>query len=501
MERRRKEKSPERVDERPYIMDEGRALNGPVEIVTVAGGMMLLALAVGFVVDFLVFLVMNLSTWLTDLVWGGYLKGTAEISLFPLIVCTAGGLVIGLWTFFTDNQVEPLEKVMGEFKQTGTYGIDPVKGTVSFLLPLVFGGSIGFEAGLTGIITAACCWIRDRLKAAGLRAAAVADVTISACLSAIFGTPLVGIVAGAESSPDDGEAELMEAPDVNAYNMRRPAKIVLYTSAAFGAFAGIRVCSAVFDASAGFPRFDAVTAGGTQLLWVFVAIAVAYVMMLVYHGTQYLARNIAARTGDSALGVIGRPLAAGFIIGLLAIAFPYVLFPGETQSHMLMENWSTWTAVALIATGLLKAFATPLCINWGWVGGNFCPSIFAGAACGYGIAMVTGADPALMVTVVVTAFLAGVVRKPVLTIASLLLCFPLESVIWCGLAAIVGAALPIPTLLLGASDEGAPRQRKRRKSPRREEPEREEDTAWGEEAALTDEDVRRPRRSREGRTR
>lgn len=501
MERRRKEKSPERVDERPYIMDEGRALNGPVEIVTVAGGMMLLALAVGFVVGFLVFLVMNLSTWLTDLVWGGYLKGTVEISLFPLIVCTAGGLVIGLWTFFTDNQVEPLEKVMGEFKQTGTYGIDPVKGTVSFLLPLVFGGSIGFEAGLTGIITAACCWIRDRLKAAGLRAAAVADVTISACLSAIFGTPLVGIVAGAESSPDDGEAELMEAPDVNAYNMRRPAKIVLYTSAAFGAFAGIRVCSAVFDASAGFPRFDAVTAGGTQLLWVFVAIAVAYVMTLVYHGTQYLARNIAARTGDSALGVIGRPLAAGFIIGLLAIAFPYVLFPGETQSHMLMESWGTWTAVALIATGMLKAFATPLCINWGWVGGNFCPSIFAGAACGYGIAMVTGADPALMVTVVVTAFLAGVVRKPVLTIAILLLCFPLESVIWCGLAAIVGAALPIPTLLLGASDEGAPRQRKRRKHPRREELEREEDAAWGEEAALPDEDVRRPRRPREGRTR
>ena len=47
MERRRKEKSPERVDERPYIMDEGRTLNGPVEIVTVAGGMMLLAVGAG----------------------------------------------------------------------------------------------------------------------------------------------------------------------------------------------------------------------------------------------------------------------------------------------------------------------------------------------------------------------------------------------------------------------------------------------------------------------
>lgn len=488
MGRRQRGERPQRVDERPYINDGGISFSGPAEAVTVTGGMMLLALVFGFVVGFLVFLVMNLSAWLTDLLWGGYLSGSLDVGLFPLIVCTAGGLVIGLWTYFTDNRIEPLEKVMEDFKRTGTYEIEPVKGTVSFLLPLVFGGSIGFEAGLTGIITAACCWIRDRLKAAGLRVAGVANVTIAASLSAIFGTPLVGIIAGAESSPEDGDGELMEEPNVNDYNMRRPAKIVLYTSAAFGAFAGIGVFSALFGASSGFPRFEAVSAEGLHLLWVFAAIALAYVMTLIYHGTQRFARGVAERTGDSALGVIGRPLAAGLIVGLLASVFPYVMFPGETQAHMLMESWSTWTAVALIATGLLKAFATPLCINWGWVGGNFCPSIFAGAACGYGLAMVTGADPALMVTVVITAFLAGVVRKPVLTIAILLLCFPVESIIWCGLAAIVGAALPVPGFLLegaapagrsGDEPGGAPR-RKRRRQPEQEDLEWEEEDAWDE---------------------
>ncbi|MBE6473571.1 MAG: chloride channel protein [Coriobacteriaceae bacterium] len=453
MGRRQKRGLSKAHDERPYINESGRLFSGPADAVAVTGGMTVLALAFGFAVGFLVFLVMNLSTWLTSLLWNGYLDGTLDVGMFPLIVCTAGGLVIGLWTYFTDDKIEPLEEVMAEFKRTGTYEISPVKGTVSFLLPLVFGGSIGFEAGLTGIITAACCWIRDRLKAAGLRVAAVADVTIAASLSAIFGTPLAGIVAGAESSPDDGSGDVLEEPNVDDYNMRKPAKIVLYTSAAFGAFAGIKVFSGIFGASAGFPRFDAVTADGLHLLWVLAAIAVAYAMTLIYHGTQRFARGVARRTGDSVLGTIGRPLAAGVILGLIATMLPYVMFPGEVQSHMLMETWSTWTALALIATGLLKAFATPLCINWGWVGGNFCPSIFAGAACGYGLSMITGADPALMVTVIITAFLAGVVRKPVLTIAILLLCFPLESIIWCGLAAIIGAALPVPSFLLGEPQE------------------------------------------------
>ena len=118
--------------------------------------------------------------------------------------------------------------------------------------------------------------------------------------------------------------------------------------------------------------------------------------------------------------------------------------PGEVQSHELMQTWTSWTAIALVVTGLLKAIATPTCINLGWMGGNFCPSIFAGAACGYGLSMVTGADPMLMVTVVTTGFLAGVTRKPVLSIAILMLCFPAQDIIWMGLAAIIASVLPVP---------------------------------------------------------
>ena len=445
------------ADLRPYVGDSGRKLTGPVDTIAVTSGMVLLALVVGFVVGFLVVLILNLSEWLTGALWGGYLDGSVELGAFPLVVCAVGGLVIGLWTLFSGSEVQPLEEVMSQFKRTGSYRMNPVKGAVSFLLPLVFGGSIGFEAGLTGLITAGCCWIRDKLKAAGLRAAAVADVTIAATLSAIFGAPFAGIVAGAESAPG-GMGRVSEEPDVDRYNMRRPAKIVLYTAAAFGAFAGMKLFSSLFGKSGGFPHFDPVGAEGAQFLWALAAIALAYAMTWIYHGSKRASGLLAQRLGPTPFATVAKPVVAGIVMGALAIAFPYILFPGEEQSHMLMETWGTWTAAALIATGLLKALVTPMCINLGWVGGNFCPSIFAGAACGYGLAMLTGADPALMVTVVTTGFLAGVVRKPLLTIAILLLCFPVESILWCGLAAIVGTALPLPAFLTqseSVSDEDA----------------------------------------------
>lgn len=443
-----------RRDPRPYIGDSGRSFEGVADIATVSIGMVVLALVVGFVIGFLVYLVMNLSIWLTSILWDG-LGGRVNVAFFPLVTCTLGGLAIGLWTHYSRSRVRGLEEVMAEFKATGSYDAgNPAKAVVSFLLPLVFGGSVGFEAGLTGLITAGCCWVRDKLKLAGMREVHITDVTIAASLSAIFGAPLAGIVAGAESSPADG-SDVLEEPDIDDYTMRRGVKIVLYTAAAIGAFAGVGAFSSLFGGASGLPRFDHISAGPSELVWVIPCLVVAYLLTLVYHGSRTGFSLLAWRLGDDMRATIAKPVIAGAILGLAAMVFPYVLFPGETQSHELMSTWTSWTALALIATGVLKAVVTPLCINMGWMGGHFFPSIFAGVACGFGLAMLTGADPMLMVTVVTTAFLAGVTRKPVLTLAILALCFPLDGILWSGLAAVVGATLPLPRIFVRgpAADE------------------------------------------------
>ena len=424
---------------RRYVVDAGRRPQRLSQKAAVTFAFVLLALVTGFVIGFAVYLVMNLSTWLTQLLW----RPLGSMTLYPLFVCALGGLVIGMWTWWSKDRVRPLEEVMGEFRRTGSYRTNGVlRPVVTFLLPLVFGGSIGFEAGLTGLITAGCCWIRDQLKKAGLRAGAMAEVSLAASMAAIFRTPLAGIVAGAEN-----------APDANEYDLRRGSKVVLYTAAAFGAFGGIRLCSNIFSVSGGLPRFESINATVTDVLWVLPCLVLAYVMTLVFHGASRLFSGVSAAVGDGMTATIAKPVVAGVIMGGIACALPFVLFPGEAQSEELMETWTAYSGIALVATGLLKAVVTPLCIKMGWVGGDFFPSIFAGVAAGYGLAALTGADPMLMVTVTTTAFLAGVLRNPLIVLAILFMCFPLNGIAWMGVAAVIGATLPIPRFLLGKDDE------------------------------------------------
>ena len=491
MRQRRASKS---ADSRPLIRDAAvRPQTFDTAFVRV--GMVLLAIVVGFVIGFAVRFLMDGSTWLTDRVWKD-LGTSLDVAWFPLVTCAVGGLVIGLWTWFSHDRVQPLEHVMGEFKRTGSYRTNgAVRPIVSFLLPLVFGGSIGFEAGLTGIITSACCWIRDKLKEAGLRVASLAEVTIAASMAAIFGTPLAGIVAGAENQPDDKAESVQDwetdevgrgvagrraadnankSPDANLvevagrranrgfvsrvsetsslnvdeYTMRRGVKIVLYMAAACGAAGGVAAFSALFGASGGLPRFEPIAATYAELLWAVPCIILAYAMTLVYHGSSFAFDGISRRLGGDMLGTVAAPVIAGIVMGAIAMAFPYVLFPGEAQSEEIMGVWGTWTVVALLATGILKALVTPMCLKMGWMGGSFFPSIFAGVACGYGLAALTGADPMLMVTVTTTAYLAGVTRKPLLSLAILALCFPLTGLLWSGLAAAIGGSLPVPAAWL-----------------------------------------------------
>ena len=438
-------------DPRPYVVENFRTLQNPVDKAKLTIGFVLFSTALGFVIGFAVFCLMNLSTWLTSLVWDR-VGAAVGVSWYPLAICTLGGLVIGLWTLLSGNRIKPLEVVMAEFRQKGNCDLGGFgKAVISFLLPLVFGGSVGFEAGLTGIITAGCCWIRDKLKAAGLAMGAVTDVSLAASISAIFGTPLAGIVAGAENIPHDSE-ETGKGFDVNAYTMRHQVKIALYTAAAFGAFAGIAAFSELFGASGGLPRFESITASYADFLWAVPCILVAWGMALLFHGSSFAFGYVSRIMGNGTWGTVVKPIIAGIMMGAVAMALPLVLFPGEVQSEELMVSWQSWTALALLGTGVLKAVITPMCIRMGWMGGSFFPSIFAGVACGYGLAVLTGADPMFMVTVTASAYLAGVTRKPLLSVAILALCFPMTGILWSGLAAVTCGSLPIPQFLLESNE-------------------------------------------------
>lgn len=438
---------------KPYVGDYGAPIEGTGRVAAASLSLVVLACLVGFVVGVVVWGALSLSNLLIQLLWHDLPAALPfDAPWLPLVLCPFGGLIIGLWTRAFRNAPASLETVMGEVRATGGYRLRGLGSSiVSFLLPLVFGGSIGPEAGLTGIIAAACTWIGNTLKRAGLKVKAVTDLTLSATLSAVFGAPLLGIVMNAEEQPG--------APSPDDYSFRRPAKLLLYTAAAFGAFGGAAFIGCLLGDGAGLPRFSSIEAQGIAWLWTVPLALAGWALGLLFHASN---RAFGSMTGRFRKDSLMPPLIAGAALGAVAVALPGVLFSGERQCHTIMEEWTAVSALALLAAGALKVVATPLCLNFGWRGGNFFPCIFAGVSFGYGIAALSGIDPMLCVTVVTTALVACMTRKPLLTLALLILCFPIDGILASGVAALVGSALPVPRSLVdtpradggGAADDG-----------------------------------------------
>ena len=116
--------------------------------------------------------------------------------------------------------------------------------------------------------------------------------------------------------------------------------------------------------------------------------------------------------------------------------------------------WTTMGALALLATGFAKVLVTPLCIRFGWRGGHFFPVIFAGISIGYGMAMLTGADPVFCLCASTAALVGGVMRQPLMTVLLLFLCFPVKGIVVMLAAAALGAAVPLPKALRAEQAEG-----------------------------------------------
>ena len=420
--------------ERSYVGDIGAPIQGAGDKAAVSFSMVLLAVVIGFVVGIAVWAALLLSTFLTNLVWDPVRAGGLPWFM-PVIICTVGGLIVGAWGMLPHGEPIELEEVMEEGKRTGTYEMKGLgQSVVGFLLPLAFGGAVGPEAGLTGIVAGACYWIGDTLKAAGLRVKGLSEISMAATMSAVFRTPLLGLAVAEDGLPGD-------TPRPVEVTFRRKAKFVLYTASAFGAVAGVMALSALVGSEAGMPRFETVTVGAREVAWALPCMLVGFAFALVYHAANY---------AFSRLGKLlepYRPLRGalcGLVLGLVGVVLPLVLFSGEEQAFEVMEEWQGLGATLLLVTAVVKLAANPLCMNLGWKGGNGFPTIFSGICCGYGLALLTGADPVFCVTVTTAAVVGGVMRNVGLVLGFLLLCFPLRSIVWLGLSAVICCYLPLP---------------------------------------------------------
>ncbi len=354
-------------------------------------------------------------------------------SFYPLIVCIIGGIVLGLFAKRYGQYPEDLPAVMAKVKEDGRYDykdLGPM--SVGALLPLVFGGSIGPEAGLTGAIAAICTWVGDRLKRFGNDFRELSSIGMYAALSAIFTAPLYGF-AGAMTGKAHKKSE---APEVT-----KLMKAVVYILAIAGALLAFLFLSHRFGGGLSLPRYTDIKYGTDEFLWL---VPIALICGLAGWMFCVLDKLFGRLSGFMSDRPVAKAVIAGAVLGGMGMVLPFTMFAGEIQAEELNETWMTMSAMVLIATGIAKIAITAMCVNMGWRGGHFFPVIFSGIAMGYGLSIVFGIDPVFGVCAATAAVVGGVMRKPLMAVLLLFLCFPFHSVIVLAAAACIGALIPLP---------------------------------------------------------
>ena len=353
---------------------------------------------------------------------------------WTLLMCVGGGLAIGFFQKRFGELPEDLDTVMGQVKKTGRYEYNNLGRTsVAALLPLVFGGSVGPEAGLTGVIAGLCTWVGDRMRRFGSDFQDLTRAGVQAALSAVFTAPLYGFVAPLAGSASD-------IPEQNSIVAPKQWKIAAYFCAVVGALVAFLGLGAVFGGGLGLPHFEGLSIGTSELSWFIVLVVAGCVAGWLFHIGNALSVRIYARLSSP----VTRCVLAGFLLAVVGTVLPLTMFAGESQSEIVMTLYTQIGAGVLIATGLFKPFITALCIKLGWRGGHFFPLIFSGICLGYGFALLLGIDPVFSCAACTAACMAAVMRQPLMASLLLFLCFPVKGIVVMFVAALLAAAVPLP---------------------------------------------------------
>lgn len=362
--------------------------------------------------------------WGTHLIWDVCPANIPQTSVYPLIVCTAGGLIIGIIRRIFGDYPENMMTVFGKLKRDKTYPYKKLPVLfICALLPLIFGSSVGPEAGMVGIIVALCCWAGDGMKFAKSRSEYYSRMGAEVTLSVMFRSPLFGIF-DVEEDVSDKDAS------VDGASLSGSAKIILYCVAAGSAFGVFWLMNELFtNVSEGFPSFDVVPAQRADYL-LFVVYLIGGIILGLFFETS---ERLFDKAGHL-LPPIVKEVIAGAVLGGVACLLPVIRFSGEEQMGILINDYAKYAPLAMIGIAFLKIIMTNMCISLGLKGGHFFPLIFAAVCLGFGLSLMIFPQDISHATyaaaIVAAGTLGTTLRKPLAVSMLLLLCFPAGYLLW-----------------------------------------------------------------------
>ncbi|WP_407381127.1 chloride channel protein [Methanobrevibacter sp.] len=359
-----------------------------------------------------------------------YLPGLIDFKYYTIIVCLIGGLLIGLWKNKYGDSPEELNEVIKTVKKDHRYSYNNIfSSTVSAILPLILGASVGPEAGLTGIIAGLFTWIGDKLKIFNDELEELAHIGITATLGTIFASPMFGFVEPIENEES---------------SLPKTSKNILYFVAILSSFGIFILLNHLTHNHAGLHSIGTATPDNLNYLGIILMIILETVLSYVYFISHKLSKTVFKNLKDNFIlkGVIG-----GLILGIIGTLLPLTMFSGEEQIYILMETGAQVGIIILILTSIIKIVLTNICIETGLKGGHFFPLIFSGTAMGYAMSIILNMDPVISMAITTTSFMAGILRKPLAVVLLLIIIFPMNLIPLMLVSAVIPCLVETPKFL------------------------------------------------------
>ena len=358
--------------------------------------------AVGALITFAFFVVLKYGT---SVVWEfiprslGLANGV-DSAPFIVLSCLLGGLIIGSITYFTHVKPKLLVEEMDEMTDSGR--IVPRNGIVGLargLVGLLFGGSIGPEGPLTGGSGAMGTWLAERLK---LPRPAVAVSTLSG-MSGMFGSFLASPFGFAMFAIEGG----LEKGKLS-WKLLLPS--IVASSVGYTIFFGLT--GYTFGGNYQFPAYE---------VWKLIDLGYAVLLGLIGGVLGLLFINIFRTSRQLTRRWHSRPISlamlAGLILGSIGAIFPLVLFSGDAELQVLIDDAVELGFLTLLILALLKVFVTAICLSFGWSGGYIFPSFFMGTALGLAIHQVLPFIPEIVCIVCVMSGVSVALMKSPIALA------------------------------------------------------------------------------------
>lgn len=348
--------------------------------------LLLFAALLGLISAVITFIFMALVNVGTSAVWETAAEAIGiSTQVFTLLVCTMGGLLVGVLVKIFGDHSGIFAVMMAEFGRTGRFDYRNAPGTVLMaLVSLVSGASLGPEAPMADACGSVGTWLSERRKLDERGTRALGFSGLSGMLGAFFTSPFGGALLGLEASRGSVSYPWTLFPSLVASAVATTVFVVLS-----GQYFGMLYT---------FPTY---TPKVTDLLLAvplgLAGALVGAIFILAIRGLSKLVAPLSKR-------VILRGLIGGLVLGLVGALVPLILFSGEEQTNTLIQDAAAIGAIPLIGMAVVKLLITALLLVTGWKGGYIFPTMFAGVALGMAINLVF---PSIPVPVAVAATMGG----------------------------------------------------------------------------------------------